>query len=177
MQQGSRKIWAWATALACLAVIYGTLPVSARFYNYLVKAVPFPLWLNTCALFFVFVLVILFLKKVTRLGQERTFAFILNASIYLFLVLRTSKPDVKIHFIAYCLLGFLTANALAFDMNAKTAFAAACALVLLAGWGDELLQILAPNRAFEFRDVFMNGAAGGFGALFRSLAGKSGPLD
>jgi len=72
---------------------------------------------------------------------------------------RVSPVEVKFHFVEYGLLGALFYAALA---ERGVRWPALCAVLLtgLAGWLDEGIQYLLPNRWYDLQDVAINAVAG-----------------
>lgn len=87
-------------------------------------------------------------------------ALTLVALVYAAVVFPMNSPEEKLHFIEYGLVGLLAwAGAPErFDGWRRTAFAAAFSLA--AGWLDEGIQALLPNRYYDLRDVAFNFTAG-----------------
>lgn len=76
---------------------------------------------------------------------------------YYFVAKWVQSPEEQIHFFQYGLVGVFFARALEshFHSTGKILFLALL-LSTVAGWVDEILQGLMPNRHYDLRDVFLN---------------------
>ncbi|MCZ6508108.1 MAG: VanZ family protein, partial [Acidobacteria bacterium] len=70
-----------------------------------------------------------------------------------------SPPEVKLHFVEYGVLGGLFYSALR-SGGARWVALPAVILTGLAGWLDEGIQYLLPNRWYDLQDVAINTVAG-----------------
>ena len=68
--------------------------------------------------------------------------------------------EEKIHFIEYGVLGLLVYRALLPNIKGYMVYIAGLIIVLLIGWGDEIIQYFLPNRVYDIRDVVMNFSGG-----------------
>ena len=121
----------------------------------------------------------------TRPGWREILAVGLFAPVYAFILVRMERAEEAFHFLEYGLIGALIYSALVERRRAKEAgraapdpaarpaggglrrrlapLATAVAAALLttaAGWLDEGIQYLLPNRYYDLRDVAFNAAAG-----------------
>jgi VanZ family protein len=76
-------------------------------------------------------------------------------------VLLAPMPEEKLHFLQYGLLGgllFRACSARALRLGGSALGAAVLAIVLagLAGWCDEGIQAILPNRHYDIRDILWN---------------------
>lgn len=69
-------------------------------------------------------------------------------------------PEEAMHLLEYGGLSLLAFRALAFSLRDPLVYVAAASLSGLVGTGDEIIQWLAPNRSFDFRDITINVLAG-----------------
>lgn len=84
-----------------------------------------------------------------------------GAAIYGLLLSRLELAEERLHFLQYGVLAVLIERALPPDRFRPLArIAIAAALTAAAGWGDELIQAVLPNRVYDLRDVGFNAAAG-----------------
>jgi VanZ family protein len=92
--------------------------------------------------------------------------------VYLIVLLNLRQVEERVHFLEYGLVGGLVYSALrerrrnrleaAEPLGPATRFAGPVAIVVngLAGWSDEGIQALLPQRVYELHDVAMNVLAG-----------------
>jgi hypothetical protein len=69
-------------------------------------------------------------------------------------------PEEKLHFIQYGLLALLADQAAPTGWSPPRRFVSCALFVAAAGWVDELIQALLPNRYYDLRDVGFNALAG-----------------
>jgi VanZ family protein len=165
----SRERFYWAAALSLVGLTWSTL--------YWARLVAEQLrdrgWLNATmwAIFAVAGLGVLVLVGRQRPGWREVavlaaFAAAYGVAITTFLKL----PEEALHFVQYGLVGGLFFAALAERRRHPAASALlhrpavpalfAFLLTLAAGWTDEGIQYLLPNRVYDLRDVAFNAAAG-----------------
>lgn len=152
----------WLLALAWLGAIYSTLYV-ARTVAELLRTnnlLRLTVW-TTIALSGVAVLV---WAVRARLGPRGWGVLALGAAAFLWAVSGVSPAEVKLHFVEYGVLGGLFYGAL---RSGRTRWAALPAVILtgLAGWLDEGIQYLLPNRVYDLQDVAINTVAGAISIL------------
>ncbi|MCZ6725816.1 MAG: VanZ family protein [Acidobacteria bacterium] len=147
----------WLLALAWLGAIYSTLYVARtvaellRTHNLLRLTV----W-TTIALLGV---AVLFWAVRARRGVRAWGVLALGAVAFLWAVASVSPPEVKLHFVEYGVLGGLFYSALR-SGGARWVALPAVILTGLAGWLDEGIQYLLPNRWYDLQDVAINTVAG-----------------
>jgi len=161
------KWWGYATALTLL--IYSTLSIVRPISSYLRKTIPnVDLVGNISLILFVGLAILtayIYIRK-GRLNRLSTLCLLLIVlSIYAAIIWNIKLAEEKIHFFEYALLSFLCYRAFRIDMNRITAYLLSLILVILLGWGDELIQHLLPERYYDIRDVVMNGGGGLLGLL------------
>jgi len=167
LSQRERGLWGRAGVL--LLAIYASL--------YFVRG---PVeWLrerNLLRLTVAAIFVLAALEVVRRLARRRPggwewAALALVGALYLAAFLATERSEERIHFIEYGAIGYLAHAALLERARAAGAAAvgagpgrvpalSAMILTAAAGWGDEGIQALLPNRVYELRDVGLNAVAG-----------------
>ena len=111
-----------------------------------------------------------------RPGLQGWGALLLGAALFLAGMSRVSPVEVKLHFVEYGVLGGF------FYMGFKARrvrFAALWAIVFtgLAGWIDEGIQYLLPNRWYDIWDVLINLSAGIIAVLTMVLFGRDRPTS
>jgi len=75
------------------------------------------------------------------------------------LVLGMSVPEERVHFVEYGVLALLARAALAPTVSPPRQYLGAWLIAALAGWGDELIQLVLPDRFYDLRDVCVNAVA------------------
>lgn len=81
-------------------------------------------------------------------------------AIYAAVIWPMESPEEKLHFIQYGLLALLADRAAPMRWSPWARFIGSALFVAAAGWVDELIQGLLPNRYYDLRDVGFNAAAG-----------------
>jgi hypothetical protein len=76
--------------------------------------------------------------------------------IYSSIIWQFRLGEEKIHFIEYGILGFLIYRAFCVDIKGVKAYIYTLLLGSVAGWVDEAIQHILPNRYYELKDVLMN---------------------
>lgn len=98
---------------------------------------------------------------------------------YVVLLSRFDLPEERLHFLEYGLVGGLLFTALlerqkstrgeSGELSSRRAFlwpaVGAFVMTGLAGWIDEWIQAVLPNRFYDLRDVAMNAAGGALAVL------------
>ena len=74
-------------------------------------------------------------------------------------------PAERLHLVEYGLVGFLLYRALALDMGRNRAYLLGFCLTVAVGIGDELIQLMLPQRFFEMKDVQLNAISAGLGLV------------
>jgi hypothetical protein len=87
------------------------------------------------------------------------FALVLLAAITGAMVLGLSIPEERVHFVQYGLMAVLARRALAWHVGPPRQYLGAFAIAAMAGWVDELIQGVLPNRVYDLRDVAINAVA------------------
>lgn len=106
-----------------------------------------------------------------RPGRRETVALAVFAALFLWFLWTTERPEERLHLLEYGLLAGLIYAAL-LERTGHSARSgetarpvalwvpvAAIVLTALAGWLDEGIQYLLPNRFYDLRDVGLNLAA------------------
>lgn len=105
--------------------------------------------------------------------------------VYLAAFLAVERTEERVHFIEYGAIGYLTHAALLERARAAKGPArpgwgpavAAVALTSAAGWGDEGIQAVLPNRVYELGDVGLNAVAGVLAVAATALLGSARRLE
>lgn len=152
----------WLAALAWMIAIYSTLYIARPIAEALRQRNLLRLTVGTIiALLGVAVLV---WAVRARLGW-RAWSVVAAGSAALLLGMAYVSPvEVKLHFVEYCVLGCLLYLALSLG-GSRLAALRAIVLTGLAGWLDEGIQYMLPNRWYDIADVAINATAGVIGVL------------
>ncbi|MCP4202151.1 MAG: hypothetical protein GY769_09470 [bacterium] len=149
----------WIGALALIVSIYATLYFARAPVEFLRERNLLRLTVGA-----VFVVAALGAVRVVRfrgVGLREGLVFLTFGAAFGGAVLLVDRPEEKLHFLEYGLLGGLLCGACrerAVRLGRSPLSAAATALVLaaLAGWGDEGIQAILPNRVYDVRDILWN---------------------
>ncbi len=118
-------------------------------------------------------------------GWRRASLLIPILAIYGWILRQAHQPEEQLHLIEYGLLGLLVYAACRRRRRERAAetkslgplgrWPAVSAVVLscLAGWGDEGIQYLIPERYYDLRDVAFNAAAAALAISVSALLGSS----
>jgi hypothetical protein len=156
-----KERWLWLAALAWTATIYSTLYVARPVAEFLRDR-------NLLRLTVLGVVVVL-VVAVSAWGIRRRLparawgVLACGALVFGALASRLSPVEVKLHCVEYGVLGGLFYLALA-QRRRRAALPAAIVLTATAGWLDEGIQYLLPNRWYDLADVALNAASGALGA-------------
>ena len=158
----------WFLALGWLFLIYASLPFVRPLATFLRER-------NLLRLTFALVFFIFALPAFRRMYERRRYmdlSLVLYSIVmvlaYSIAILNIPLPEERFHFIQYGVLVYLVFQALRAQINAPSAYALAFLLTSLAGWGDEGIQHILPDRYYELKDVWLNclGALLGLGVTF-----------
>jgi hypothetical protein len=95
-----------------------------------------------------------------RLSDRVAFAaLVLLAAAIGAMVLGLSIPEERVHFVEYGALALLARYALACHLPPSRQYLGAWLLASIAGWCDEAIQGLLPDRVYDLRDVVVNSVA------------------
>lgn len=160
-----RRLWLWA-ALS-VTVIYASLGYVRAPTEWLRERNL--LRLTVAAVFLIAVVLIVRALLRRRPGRTELLVLAAVAVVYLVVLWRLERVEERIHFLEYGLVGGLVYSALV-ERRANRlppprrprpwAEPAAVLITAAAGWGDEGIQAILPDRVYELRDVAMNVSAG-----------------
>ena len=86
-------------------------------------------------------------------------ALVLLTAVTGAMILGLSIPEERVHFVQYGLLALLARGALAWHLKPWQQYVGALLVAATAGWLDELIQGLLPDRVYDLRDVAINAVA------------------
>ncbi len=167
--------------LCYLSAIYAFLPFSGEILLSLIRTDRMTFIVTT---FYIFAAAaaLWFMLIVNRIRDIA--AYILMSMLALVVVYFMSGlevPQERIHFIQYAVLTMAILWCLVGNRFKKTRWIVAIALSSLAGYIDECIQGIVPNRYFDMRDVGLNVLASfvgaGFFAILKSYAIEQDDLD
>lgn len=99
--------------------------------------------------------------RVPALRRPRTLLlFLAAAGAYALVVWPMDSPEEKLHFVEYGLVGVLAFLSMPAAWTTARRALAALLFTGAAGWLDEGIQAVLPNRYYDLRDVAFNAAAG-----------------
>jgi hypothetical protein len=178
----------WMAAGICVLLVYG----SAYFVQYLLLYLRDRGWLGPTVLAAFLTIggtVVAGLAR-QRPGRAEVLLLVAAAGVYALLFRHLQIIQERIHLLQYGALGALFYAALLERWSPprpagepwwqRHPAPIACLLAGAAGWGDELVQGLLPNRVYDLRDVALNALSGALvvGVLWarRGLRRPSRPL-
>jgi len=156
-----RKVW-WAITALYLMVVYSTLGVAPRIWDGFNASLGGKGTIPVYIVFFIAAVCLfaymIFVKK--ERSPNSYLLFFLFVWIFLALNRLSRFPVEKIHLIEYALLGVFVYNALKIDIDRfdKKLYLFGSLFCLSAGFLDEIIQLLLPNRVFDWRDAVLNAA-------------------
>jgi hypothetical protein len=152
-------IASWLLAVY-LAAIYCTLGIIRPFTNFLRDH--YALRPTVALLFAQTALVALI--AVFRQPRLRTWrvagALALTGAGYAAAIYPMDSPEEKVHFIEYGVVALLVDASSPAEWSGRKRFLLSALFVLAAGWIDEGIQAILPDRYYDLRDVFFDAAAG-----------------
>ena len=159
--------------MAYVGLVYASLPVSR---DVLIALDQHELmgWVITASYFGAVVLVVYHVVFDVRLADRVAFFALVGLGLVVgALVLGMSIPEERLHFLQYGLMALLARRALG-ARGPWAQYGLALAIAGLAGWGDEVLQGLLPDRVHDPLDVLVNVVAAalalaGYEALHNQL--------
>jgi VanZ family protein len=168
MTPRERRLWWWIAAV--LAAVYATVYPAQAVLLFLRSRG----WLGTTiwTLFGLTALVVVVAVLRARPRAKEVALLLAMAAIYGLIIVRLDIIQERIHFVQYGAVAGLVHEALRERRpRAGAGWAAAlgaAAFTAVAGWIDELLQALMPNRVYDPRDIGFNALAGALAAFTMS---------
>jgi len=145
--------------------IYATLPVTRPALNFLKGTLGEAFSTTIYAFLFLIALGIIVLLLREGRGWKSLALLVAILGVTASILPSIKLPEERIHFLEYAVLGVLLYFALWKNIQGRRLFLFIPALVLLIGFGDELIQGIVPNRFYQFTDVLMNFSGGILGEL------------
>ncbi|MDH3402163.1 MAG: VanZ family protein [Acidobacteriota bacterium] len=164
----------WLLALALLVAIYSTLYVARPITEYLRERNL--LRLSVGIVFALLGVAVISWGRRRRFGRRSWSVLALGTAALVWAASRVSPVEVKLHFVEYGLVGGVLYLALC---ARGTRWAAPWAVLLTAGagWLDEGIQYLLPNRYYDIEDVVVNAVAGALAVVTLVLLGRAERRD
>lgn len=160
----SREMRLWSAAGLCLFFIYASLSIARPVAEYLRDR---NLLRLAVSLIFILTAAFIFWRAfLNRPGRRVLVTLALLVGSCLLVLLRLPMlPEERLHFLEYGLFAGLVFEALRERRKRQAAtlvspFVGALVLTLGAGWVDEGIQAVLPNRVYDPRDVAFNTTAG-----------------
>ncbi len=149
----------WFVFIAYLAAVYALLPFGRGLIIALRQQ--HLLGITVTLLYFATVAgVVYHIVFSVRLSDRVAFAALVVLALATgAMVLGLSVPEERVHFLEYGALALLGRWALEHHLPPVAQAAAAWLIASLAGWGDELIQLILPDRVYDLRDVAVNSVA------------------
>lgn len=156
------------------ALIYSTLPWVRPVCEILRKAIPLSAAVNI--LFMVLLIVLLGrFSSYFFANNFRACGLWLICLLYGVVLAKLPLPEERIHLLQYGFLVFLVFRAFAVDQKGVVVYLKAFALTSMAGWIDECIQGILPNRYYQISDVVLNALSGlmALGIIFFLSQGRA----
>jgi VanZ family protein len=176
-----RERWLWATATALLLLGYSLIAPAQQLLNALRARGLLAKTVSGIFLAAGVVLAVVVWRSRPRWSELALYAVVV--AVYVLLLSRLEVVQERVHFLQYGVFGGLVFAAL--RERATPGLASVCLATLitgLAGWGDEGIQSLVPNRVYDLRDVGFNTLAGAMAVstlaareILRRPRGPQGP--
>ncbi len=168
-EKGSIQIKHWFTAFLYVGFIYATLGIVGVPLKFLRRHGLLKISLTSSYTLLAGSILMGLVRSKSRQIWKFISLFILFAS-YFFMAQHLSSPEEEVHFLEYGLVGILFIRALRFHFDSywKTFFTALL-LASLAGWIDELIQGLLPNRHYDVKDIVLNAVSALLGLCIFTL--------
>jgi VanZ family protein len=171
----SRERKLWAGAAACLAAIYTAIFFARPLVDFL--RARGALRYTVLGVFAIAALAVLWRVWRSRPGWREVVAVGAAAVLYALVVSRLERHEERLHFIEYGLFAGLVEAAFR-ERRPGWSGLLAIGVTLCAGWLDEGIQALVPERVYDLRDVLFNTTAGILAVLavtLRRLARAGAP--
>jgi VanZ family protein len=148
-----------------VGVIYATLPVMRPILNFL-KGTLGEAFSSAVYVFLFFVavgIIVLFLRQ--RSGWKSFVLLFCIVGVTAAILPSIKHPEERVHFVEYAVLGIMLYFALRERIKGRKVLLGIPVVVFFIGFGDEIIQGILPNRAYQFTDVVLNFCGGILGEL------------
>ncbi len=159
-----RKLW--ILILIYIGFIYISLPFARPFLNYLYSS----LGKELLSILANLLLLTLFLYGIFRFRQRELINIVLftvPAVLLILVAMMLERPEERIHFIQYGILGFIVYKGFEGVKTLKPVLAGG--FIVIVGAVDEIIQWFLPNRVGDLRDVLFNSIGGLLGTWFAKV--------
>ncbi len=109
-----------------------------------------------------------------RLERRQVLVVVLATGLLVLTAQLWSRPEERWHVVQYGLLGLLFFLALP---GRRRRAAEALLLAVGAGWFDEGIQLILPDRVYDLRDVGLNAGAAAAGVLVAEITRRLGATE
>ncbi len=161
---GSKKLW--ILIFLYIGFIYISLPFARPFLNYLYSF----LGKELLSLLANLMLLTLFLYGIYRFRHREItnlILFIVPAVLLILVAMSLERPEERIHFIQYGILGFIVYKGFESVKTLKPVLVGG--FIVMVGTVDEIIQWFLPNRVGDLRDVLFNSVGGLLGTWFAKV--------
>ena len=156
----------WILIFLYIAFIYVSLPFARGFLNFLydslgkeLLSLSANLLLGTIFLYGIYI----FRHRDIR----NIVLFLIPAVILIFFAMSLERPEERIHFLQYGVLGFLVYKGFEGVKTLKPVLIGG--FIVMVGAVDEIIQWFLPNRVGDLRDVLFNSIGGLLGTWFAKV--------
>lgn len=156
----------WFFIFMYIAFIYLSLPFARGFLNFLYDFLGKELLSLSANL----LLVMFFLFGIYKFRQRdirHIVLFLIPAVILVLFAMTLDRPEERIHFLQYGLLGFLVYKGFERVNTMKPILIGG--FIVTVGAVDEIIQWFLPNRVGDLRDVMFNSIGGLLGTWFAKV--------
>ena len=148
-------------ALTLLLIsIYSTLYVARRITETIREAGMLRVMVASAFVLAAVMVITLIIKNPALRKPRVVLMLIIAAALYAAVIWPMSSPEEKLHFLEYGTVGVLAFLSTSDAWTTRKRFIFAALFTVAAGWLDEGIQALLPNRYYDLRDVGFNALAG-----------------
>ncbi|MGV3623657.1 MAG: VanZ family protein [Archangium sp.] len=140
--------------------IYSTLYVARRITETIREAGMLRIMVASAFVLAAVFVVTLIIKNPALRRPRVVVLTLIAAAIYAAVIWPMSSPEEKLHFLEYGTVGVLAFLSTKETWPPPKRFVCAALFTVAAGWLDEGIQALLPNRYYDLRDVGFNALAG-----------------
>lgn len=140
--------------------IYSTLYVARRITEFIREAGMLRVMVATAFVLAAVAVIMLIIKNPALRKPRVVLMLLVAAALYAAVIVPMSSPEEKLHFLEYGTVGVLAFLSTSEAWLTRKRFIFAALFTVAAGWLDEGIQALLPNRYYDLRDVGFNALAG-----------------